>query len=115
MNTTTWIIILVAVILVDTLISALVAISIKKNSDAKKIGTAEDKARGIIDDAIKTAESKKKEALLEAKEENLKTKNELDKEIKERDQKFNDMRSVFLTRKKQLKKNQMPLIGKKIA
>ena len=80
MNTTTWIIILVAVILVDTLISALVAISIKKNSDAKKIGTAEDKARGIIDDAIKTAESKKKEALLEAKEENLKTKNELDKE-----------------------------------
>ena len=84
MNTTTWIIILVAVILVDTLISALVAISIKKNSDAKKIGTAEDKARGIIDDAIKTAESKKKEALLEAKEENLKTKNELDKEIKER-------------------------------
>ena len=84
MNTTTWIIILVAVILVDTLISALVAISIKKNSDAKKIGTAEDKARGIIDDAIKTAEAKKKEALLEAKEENLKTKNELDKEIKER-------------------------------
>ena len=50
----------------------------------KKIGTAEDKARGIIDDAIKTAEAKKKEALLEAKEENLKTKNELDKEIKER-------------------------------
>ena len=30
------------------------------------------------------AEAKKKEALLEAKEENLKTKNELDKEIKER-------------------------------
>ena len=50
----------------------------------KKIGNAESKAREIIDEAIKTAESKKKEALLEAKEENLKTKNELDKEVRER-------------------------------
>ena len=42
------------------------------------------KAREIIDEALKTAETKKREALLEAKEESLKTKNELDKETKER-------------------------------
>ncbi|MCR5704840.1 MAG: ribonuclease Y [Eubacterium sp.] len=65
-------------------ISAVIAIKISKGSDAKKIGSAETRARDIIDEAIKTAEAKKKEALLEAKEENLKTKNELDKEIKER-------------------------------
>ena len=36
----------------------------------------------IIDDAVKTAEAKKKEALLEIKEESIKTKNELEREIK---------------------------------
>ncbi|MDF2800892.1 MAG: binding metal dependent phosphohydrolase [Anaerocolumna sp.] len=49
-----------------------------------KLGSAEEKAREIIDEAIKTAETKKREALLEAKEESLKTKNELEKEAKER-------------------------------
>jgi ribonuclease Y len=55
----------------------------KKINDAK-IGNANDKAREIIDDALKTAETKKKEALLEVKEESLRTKNELEKETKER-------------------------------
>ncbi|WP_408633825.1 ribonuclease Y [Parasporobacterium paucivorans] len=49
-----------------------------------KIGSAEEKSREIIDEALKTAETKKREALLEAKEESLKTKNELEKETKER-------------------------------
>ena len=51
---------------------------------AAKIGNAEDKAREIIDEALKTAETKKRESLLEVKEESIRTKNELDKEIKER-------------------------------
>ena len=55
----------------------------KKVSEAK-IGSAEDKAREIIDEALKTAETKKRESLLEVKEESIRTKNELDKEIKER-------------------------------
>ena len=49
-----------------------------------KIGSAEERSREIIDEALKTAETKKREALLEAKEESLKTKNELEKETKER-------------------------------
>ena len=84
MSDTTWIIVCVVVALVVALISAFVAIAFRKGIVEKKIGSAEGKAREIIDDAIKTAKTKKKEALLEAKEENLKTKNELDKEIKER-------------------------------
>lgn len=48
------------------------------------IGSAEDQAKKILEDAIKSAESKKKEILLEAKEEILKTKNEADREIKDR-------------------------------
>ena len=56
----------------------------QKKRDAKTVGTAEDKAREIIDEALKTAEAKKREGLLEVKEESIRTKNELDKEIKER-------------------------------
>ena len=59
------------------------AISYNNKMTNAKIGNAEDRAREIIDDALKTAETKKREALLEAKEEALKRKNEFDKEIKE--------------------------------
>ena len=56
----------------------------RKGVYEKKIGSAEDRSREIIDEALKVAENKKREALLEAKEENLKTKNELEKESRER-------------------------------
>ena len=65
-------------------VTIVVTTSYQKNAAAKTIGTAEDKAREIIDEALKTAESKKREGLLEVKEESIRTKNELDKEIKER-------------------------------
>ncbi len=58
--------------------------SYQKKVSAAKIGSAEDRAREIIDEAVKTAETKKRESLLEVKEESIRTKNELDKEIKER-------------------------------
>ena len=61
-----------------------VSAALQQKKFQKTVGTAEEKSREIIDEALKTAESKKREALLEAKEENLKAKNELDKEIKER-------------------------------
>ena len=79
-------------IIIAVVITAVVAILLtyvasnahfKKVSD-EKIGSAEDRARAIIDEAEKAAETKKREALLEVKEESIKTKNELDKEIKDR-------------------------------
>ena len=79
-------------IIIAVVITAVVAIlftyvasnaHFKKVSD-EKIGSAEDRARAIIDEAVKAAETKKREALLEVKEESIKTKNELDKEIKDR-------------------------------
>ena len=55
----------------------------KKVSEAK-LGNADEKAREIIDEAVKTAETRKREAMLEAKEESIRVKNDLDKEVKER-------------------------------
>ena len=56
----------------------------RSKSDMGKIGSAEQKAREIIDEALKAAETKKRESLLEIKEESIRTKNELEKESKER-------------------------------
>ena len=80
----------------ETVIAVVVAIAVtaivvyfvtsayhKKVTEAK-IGNAEEKAREIIDEAVKTAETKKREAMLEAKEESIRVKNDLDKEVKER-------------------------------
>lgn len=71
-------------VLVTAVVVWLISTAIHKNSAKSKIGNAEERAREIIDEAVKTAETKKREALLEAKEENIKAKNELDKEIKDR-------------------------------
>ena len=60
------------------------ALNKKTKEDANKVGSAEEKARKIIDDAIKKAESKKRESLLEIKEQSFAAKNEVDKEIKDR-------------------------------
>ena len=74
-----------------------------------KIGSAEERARKIIDDALKTAETKKREALLEVKEESLKTKNDLEKETRERRSELQRYgRSVFFPKKKQWTRKQMP-------
>ena len=56
---------------------------VRKQNDAT-VGSAEEKARAIIDEALTTAETKKREALLEAQEENIKTRNDLEKEIRDR-------------------------------
>ena len=78
------IIAVVITFIVTCAITWFVANAYQKKQTASKIGSAEDKAREIIDEAVKTAETKKRESLLEIKEESIRTKNELDKEIKER-------------------------------
>ncbi len=81
-----WLAIIIAVI--TFCIGAVIFWSISKNKTIQeyneKVGSAEDRARTIIDDALKTAESKKKEASLEIKEESIKAKNELEKETRDR-------------------------------
>lgn len=80
------IVIAVAVLFViaAAIISHFATVSNMRKNAESKLGNAESKAREIIDDAVKTAEAKKKESLLEIKEESIRTKNELEKETKER-------------------------------
>lgn len=83
----TIIIVIVAVavaLLIAGPVTCKVAVDKKTRQDAEVIGSAEDKARKIIDEALKSAETKKREASLEVKEESLRAKNELEKETRER-------------------------------
>ncbi len=74
----------VVAVVVASLITYVVSKARFKKDTEEKIGSAEERARNIIDEAVKSAESKKREAMVEIKEESIRTKNELDKEIKDR-------------------------------
>ncbi len=74
----------VITLIVTAIVTYFVTTAYHKNVANAKIGNAEDRAREIIDEAVKAAETKKREAMLEAKEESIKVKNDLDKEVKER-------------------------------
>ena len=78
------ILIMVIVGIVCLAVGALVGILYRKNVAEAKIGTAEKKAKEVVEEAAKHAETLKKEALLSAKEEIMRQKNDMEQEIKER-------------------------------
>ncbi len=71
-------------LVVGVVIGVPVGISRRKATAEREIGSAEEEAKRLINEAIKSAESKKREALVEAKEEILKARNEYESEVKER-------------------------------
>ncbi|MCD7765723.1 MAG: Rnase Y domain-containing protein, partial [Lachnospiraceae bacterium] len=73
MPTVITIAVVIVLVLAAAAISSLVSVNHYQKTTEAKLGSAEEKARQIIDDALKVAETKKREALLEAKEESLKT------------------------------------------
>ena len=80
----TSVIITIVVGLAALLIGLLVGYILRKSIGEKTIGNAETKARNMLLDAEKNAESIKKEIVLEAKEEAQRQRNSADKEIRER-------------------------------
>ena len=78
------VIIPIVVGLAALLIGLLVGYILRKSIGEKTIGNAETKAKNMLLDAEKNAESIKKEIVLEAKEEAQRQRNSADKEIRER-------------------------------
>ncbi len=62
----------------------LIGIVYRKKIGEAKIGSAETEAKRLINDAMKSADAKRKEILLEAKDEILRNRTDAEKEIKER-------------------------------
>ena len=80
MPTLVWILIAIAACIAG----AFIGFMYYKNTLEKKIGRADKYAKELLDDATRKAEEKKKETILEAKEEVLRLKGELDREINDR-------------------------------
>lgn len=78
------IIAIIATLVIAVPVSAYVANTRSKKAMEITIGNAEDKAREIIDEGIKAADAKKREASLEVKEETIKARHDFEKETKER-------------------------------
>ena len=80
MPTLVWIVLVIALAIAGFFIGY----TTRKRSAEREIGSAEEEAKRIINEAIKSAETKKKETLLEAKEEIHRNRTEAEKDIKER-------------------------------
>ncbi len=65
-------------------IGVIAGINYRRRVAEAEIGSAEEQARRILEDGIKAADTKKKEVLLEAREEILRTKKDFEAELKER-------------------------------
>ena len=84
MPSTGWIIGAFLVIVVLFIIGFVLGINYRKRVAEKEMSSAEEEAKRIINEGIKSAENKKREALLEAKEEIHKNRSELEREVRER-------------------------------
>ena len=73
-----------AAIPIFLILGVFLGIQYRKKVSEREIQSAEEKAKSIINDSIKAAENKKREALLEAKEEIHKNRGEYEREVKER-------------------------------
>ena len=77
-------VILAVACVVAAIVSFFLGIVYRKKVSERQIQSAEEKAKRIMNDSIKSAENRKREALLEAKEEIHKNRAEYEREIKER-------------------------------
>ncbi len=79
--------VILAVVVVALIVGVLMFIAgflYRKKSSEKQIGSAKEEAKRIINEAVKTAATKKKEALLEGRETLMKERTEQEKDLKER-------------------------------
>ena len=98
------IIAIIATLVIAVPVSVYIANTRSKKAMEITIGNAEDKAREIIDEAIKAADAKKREASLEVKEETIKARHDFEKETKERRAELQKYEQRVLSKKETVEK-----------
>ncbi len=86
MNVPVWVCVLIVVLVAAAvgIVAFLAGVAHRKKEAEAAIGSAEQEAKRIVSDAIKTSEAKKKEAILEGKDEIHRLRNESEKELNDR-------------------------------
>ena len=121
MPSVSWIIITIVVVIIFAALAFFAGIMYRKKVSEREISSAEEEAKRIINESIKSAESKKREMLLEAKEEIHKNRTEYEREVKERRAELNKMERRLQQKEENLDKKNDQLekktenLNKKIA
>ncbi len=118
---TGWIIGIIVLLVLVFVLAFLLGIFYRKRVSEREIQSAEEEAKRIINESIKTAENKRREALLEAKEEIHKSRAEYEREVKERraellkQERRLQQKEEMLDKKTELIENKTEQLGRKIA
>jgi len=96
------IVIYIAIFIISGLVFVPVGVAVRKKTAESKIGSAEYEADRIIADAHKSAETIKKEQIIEAKEEIQKEKAEADRDIKDRRRQVEDQEKRIIQKEEAL-------------
>ncbi len=99
-----WIVVIVLTALVTGAICFFSGVNYRKKVAEARIGSAEDEAKRIVNDALKSAEQKRKEAIVEAKDELFKLRSDADREVRERRSEVARQERRLLQREEQLDK-----------
>lgn len=86
------------------IVGVIIGFMYRKSVAEKEIGSAEKEATRIINDAIKAGETKKREAILEAKDEIHKQRTDVERELKERRNEAQQTEKRLLQREQSLEK-----------
>ena len=104
MSMAVYVIVAIVIILVVAVVTALAAgnVSVQKykREEEAKVGNAEEKARVIIDEALKTAETKNAKLCWKLRKKRLRTKMRLNVNPKKEEQRFSGMRNVYCRKRK---------------
>ncbi len=84
MSLMAFIVVIAVVVIVSAVVAFILGVAYRKKAAEEVIGSAEQEATRIVNDAMKAAEAKKKEAILEGKDELNRLRNESDREVRER-------------------------------
>lgn len=102
MDTWLWILIAVAAAIIGIVIGFIGGYFQRKKFAEATIGSAEEKSREILNEAIKEADNTKKEALLEAKEEIHRNRTEAERDIRERRNEIQRMEKRIIQKEESL-------------
>lgn len=99
-----WILAIVLSALVAGIICFFAGVKYRKKVAEARIGSAEDEAKRIVNDAIKSAEQKRKEVIIEVKDELFKLRADADREVRERRSEITRQERRLLQREETLDK-----------
>lgn len=103
------VVILLVAIVVTALLTKTISIKRYQESENQKLNNAEDKARQIIDEAVKTAETKKQRSPIRGRrKKRSRIRMKLSVNPKSVEPKFSDMKSEYYRKRKLWTKNRKP-------